>query len=250
MFELVELNGKVHQVSGESVTIGRHGCDLEFSGDEQMSREHARIWISANGIRLQDLDSTNGSRVNGDRVSGETHLKQGDIVEVGSTKLFVRISESVAPTVIAPSLKTSDTKPPLQNSGQANPKIQPPNPHQQPPNGFDNGLASSPRMPANPYHQNLGVRPKDRNICIILEILPALLGFFGIGWIYAGRIAVGGPMLFAGMVLGLMALILFLLTGGFAIFLYILCMPIMWFAIVVSAALLHRYTKSNEGMFV
>lgn len=68
---------------GESVQIGRsRSCDLSLRSPEA-SRRHAEISCGPGGWHVRDLDSTNGTYVNGERVS-ERALRPGDRIEIGS----------------------------------------------------------------------------------------------------------------------------------------------------------------------
>ena len=72
------------------VTVGRGGQnDLVLTGDEFASARHARIEVRGDGAWVQDLDSTNGTYVNGARVAGAQRLDAGDVVRVGETDLLV-----------------------------------------------------------------------------------------------------------------------------------------------------------------
>jgi hypothetical protein len=72
------------------VTVGRGGQnDLVLDGDDFASARHARIEVRGDGVWVQDLDSTNGTYVNGTRVAGAQRLDAGDIVRVGATDLLV-----------------------------------------------------------------------------------------------------------------------------------------------------------------
>ncbi|MEO5767576.1 MAG: FHA domain-containing protein [Polyangia bacterium] len=61
-------------------------CDLVLGG-EHVSREHAAFVRRADGIILQDLGSRNGLRVNGQPVSGERRLADGDAITMGTASL-------------------------------------------------------------------------------------------------------------------------------------------------------------------
>jgi hypothetical protein len=75
------------------VTVGRGGQnDLVLDGDEFASSRHARIEVRGDGVWVQDLDSTNGTFVNGSRVAGAQRLDDGDVLRVGETDL--RVEES------------------------------------------------------------------------------------------------------------------------------------------------------------
>jgi pSer/pThr/pTyr-binding forkhead associated (FHA) protein len=63
--------------------IGRgSACDLRLP-DHAISRQHARIRYAQGGWFLQDMDSTGGTFVNGQRV-GATRLNPGDSIQIGS----------------------------------------------------------------------------------------------------------------------------------------------------------------------
>jgi hypothetical protein len=85
---LEEGNG--FPVDSAPVTLGRGGQnDLVLDGDEFASARHARIEVRGDGIWVQDLESTNGTYVNGSRVAGAQRLDAGDILRVGETDLRV-----------------------------------------------------------------------------------------------------------------------------------------------------------------
>jgi len=64
-------------------TIGRElTCDMTL-GDETVSRWHASLERGPNGWLLDDLGSTNGTRVNGWRVSSPYLVRAGDLVSFG-----------------------------------------------------------------------------------------------------------------------------------------------------------------------
>jgi FHA domain-containing protein len=72
------------------VTVGRGGQnDLVLTGDEFASARHARIELRGDGVWVQDLESTNGTFVNGARVTGAQRVDDGDVVRVGATDLVV-----------------------------------------------------------------------------------------------------------------------------------------------------------------
>ena len=85
--------GDEFQLNSAPVTVGRGGQnDLVLEGDEFASARHARIEVRGDGAWVQDLDSTNGTYVNGARVAGAQRLDAGDVVRVGETDL--RVEES------------------------------------------------------------------------------------------------------------------------------------------------------------
>ncbi len=85
--------GGAFPLNSAPVTVGRGGQnDLVLEGDEFASARHARIEVRGDGVWVQDLESTNGTYVNGSRVAGAQRLDEGDILRVGETDL--RLEES------------------------------------------------------------------------------------------------------------------------------------------------------------
>lgn len=62
-----------------------------LADDDEISRSHARLAVDAGGTcAIEDLGSTNGTFVNGMRISAPRVLAEGDTIEVGGTSLVVR----------------------------------------------------------------------------------------------------------------------------------------------------------------
>ena len=61
-----------------------------LGGDPELSRRHARLTCRSGRLLIEDLGSTNGTRVNGRRIDGPTPLSAGDRVELGTTRIEVR----------------------------------------------------------------------------------------------------------------------------------------------------------------
>jgi pSer/pThr/pTyr-binding forkhead associated (FHA) protein len=82
--------GDEFPVNSAPLTLGRGGQnDLVLEGDDFASARHARIESRGDGVWVQDLDSTNGTYVNGARVMGAQRLDPGDVLRVGETDLRV-----------------------------------------------------------------------------------------------------------------------------------------------------------------
>ena len=79
--------GDVIEVTAPT-TVGRErGSGIQLDGDEFASSRHARIDLGLDGVSVEDLGSTNGTFVNGDRVTSKRLLKPGDVLRVGQTEL-------------------------------------------------------------------------------------------------------------------------------------------------------------------
>jgi hypothetical protein len=84
---LLLMGGKRLVVGPAGTTMGRsRQCDVMVD-DPNVSREHAQIRPRGGSWVLTDLNSTNGSRLNGRRVDHSEVLKPGDEIELGTTVL-------------------------------------------------------------------------------------------------------------------------------------------------------------------
>lgn len=72
-----------------ALTIGRDSNNDIHLEDRKLSRIHSQIEVIAGRCQIADLNSTNGTMVNGRRITTETWLQPGDEIEVGMTRLKV-----------------------------------------------------------------------------------------------------------------------------------------------------------------
>ena len=80
-----------HYSVGTSLWIGRgRGAGLRFPHDRKISRSHLQLDIDVDAVRLFDLESLNGTRVNGLPVR-VARLQSGDVIEIGLTVLLVHL---------------------------------------------------------------------------------------------------------------------------------------------------------------
>ena len=80
--------------SGDQFSIGRDAtCDLAIS-DMTVSRLHAQLERTPDGWLISDLESTNGTRVNGWRVRGKVPVHVGDLVSFGSLEVIFSASDN------------------------------------------------------------------------------------------------------------------------------------------------------------
>jgi len=119
----------------DELLIGRHADGAgRLADDDEISRSHARISLDRSGFcAIEDLGSTNGTFVNGLRITGPQTLSVGDTIEVGGTTLVVRelpipaterALKAVPPQPTSPPGSTSASPPanqatPLSSSGRS-----------------------------------------------------------------------------------------------------------------------------------
>lgn len=78
-------------LEGDRVTVGQHpSAQVGLASDRRVSRLHAVLERYATGWCIRDMESSNGTFVNGRRVWGERPLRPGDEVQVGRTRLVFR----------------------------------------------------------------------------------------------------------------------------------------------------------------
>jgi pSer/pThr/pTyr-binding forkhead associated (FHA) protein len=87
--------GRVFREVPAPVTIGREEGNLLRLNDERVSRFHAKVQLDSDDIILTDLESTNGTRVNG-RVVQIRRLRAGDRISVGRSLLLFGSNEEIA----------------------------------------------------------------------------------------------------------------------------------------------------------
>jgi DNA-binding NtrC family response regulator len=93
------------------LTIGRsRACEIMLD-DDKVSRYHARIDVSRGQLKLRDLNSRNGTRVNGQRIASEVVLLDGDRLQLGDSTARIEFTRdraySAEPSLIgaAPSFR-------------------------------------------------------------------------------------------------------------------------------------------------
>src|SRR5438874_4113062 len=86
--------GRVYRDLPIPVTIGREEGNGLRLNDERVSRYHAKVQMEDGDIILTDLDSTNGTRVNGTAVQIR-RLRAGDQVSIGRTLLLYGTMEEI-----------------------------------------------------------------------------------------------------------------------------------------------------------
>src|SRR5262245_25352606 len=108
--------GRVFRDLPLPVTIGREEGNVLRLNDERVSRYHAKVQVDTDDFILTDLESTNGTRVNGNVVQIR-RLRFGDRVAVGRSLLLFGSNEEIAARMA--SLAGSATKPSISSVGKA-----------------------------------------------------------------------------------------------------------------------------------
>ena len=164
-FQLIVRRGpqpnQSYELNKDIVTLGRDITNDIVINDPEVSRHHLRMTRGAGGFTIEDLGSTNGTFVNGQRLTGARPLRPGDMVGLGETvTLSYEVLASAAAgeggvqgTIASPSQRGAPAyQPPQYNQPPASPApYQPPQqpPAEQSPYGQPQA-AYSPVTPAQP----------------------------------------------------------------------------------------------------
>jgi hypothetical protein len=92
----------VFDLTKEVTMLGRDVTNDIPLGDAEISRQHARLTRTPGGMVLEDLGSTNGTFVNGDRLASPRVLRSGDLIGLGEnvTLGFEATAPEAAATVM------------------------------------------------------------------------------------------------------------------------------------------------------
>jgi FHA domain len=80
--------GDEWELDSSSLTLGRSSHnDIQLKRDEYASSSHARFEPRRDGVWVEDIGSTNGTYLNGIRLTRPKRLSSGDVVRIGETEL-------------------------------------------------------------------------------------------------------------------------------------------------------------------
>ena len=96
---------RTHQIEGDSLTIGRASTNAVEIHDAKASKEHCRVECVGDRWKVVDLESKNGTRING-AYKNKAWLEHGDTIEIGRAQIRFGL-EGAARTATAPSRATA-----------------------------------------------------------------------------------------------------------------------------------------------
>ncbi len=126
--------GKTFPLEVDVITIGREAGNTIVINDAEVSRKHTQLMLQGGKYVLSDIGSTNGTFVNGQRITGQHVLVPGEVISLGEqiNLLFeslaqidpnaTMLSSSARPAAVAPKPSTPPPAPapqPVQSVGYA-----------------------------------------------------------------------------------------------------------------------------------
>jgi hypothetical protein len=100
--------GKVYKLDNTDISIGREAASDVFVNDVEVSRKHARLLFQFGDYMVEDLGSTNGTFINGQRISGQQVLKPGDTLFLGENISLAFEETAFDPNAIRANLSQPD----------------------------------------------------------------------------------------------------------------------------------------------
>jgi pSer/pThr/pTyr-binding forkhead associated (FHA) protein len=167
MAKLVVLNegltGQSYELKVEKTTVGRVEDNAFHIPQGSISSHHCEIWLRGNDVVVKDLNSTNGTFVNGQQVTSEAVLKPGQTLRLGQVELRLDTGapgEAVSPApAAAPSAPKPPSKKPLEATMVISKGVSLEQLEQGPQGGFDTtkGVFTKKKNSANRYLIWVGV---------------------------------------------------------------------------------------------
>ena len=93
------MTGRTHELKVDKTTIGRVEDNTFQISEPSVSSHHCEIWLRGTDIVVKDLDSTNGTFINNEKVT-ETVLKPGQVLRLGQIEM--RLENDATATAAAP----------------------------------------------------------------------------------------------------------------------------------------------------
>jgi len=107
------MTGRTHELKAEKTTIGRVEDNTFQIAEPSVSSHHCEILLRGSDVFVKDLNSTNGTFINGDKVT-ESPLKVGQILRLGQIEMRL---ETDAPAPATASKKQTATQTMVMNRG-------------------------------------------------------------------------------------------------------------------------------------
>ena len=91
------MTGRTHELKAEKTTIGRVEDNTFQIAEASVSSHHCEILLRGNDVVVRDLNSTNGTFINGEKVT-ETVIKPNQILRLGQIEMRLETDAPPAPT--------------------------------------------------------------------------------------------------------------------------------------------------------
>lgn len=93
----VRYRGLSFPLNNDETTIGRSAYCSIIIDNPATSREHALLSWKGSRLTLQDLDSRNGVVLNGEKLTEQTIVQEGDVIKIGNEELLLDTYDPSSP---------------------------------------------------------------------------------------------------------------------------------------------------------
>ena len=91
------MTGRTQELKGEKTSIGRVEDNTFQIAEPSVSSHHCEVLLRGNDVVIKDLNSTNGSYINGEKIT-ERVIKPGQILRLGQVELRLETDAPAAPS--------------------------------------------------------------------------------------------------------------------------------------------------------
>lgn len=88
--------GRTYELKVETTSVGRVADNAFEIPEASVSSHHAEILQRGTTVVVRDLNSTNGTFINGERVTGEATLKPGQILRLGTVEMRLEMGDATS----------------------------------------------------------------------------------------------------------------------------------------------------------
>lgn len=94
MFVGEPFDGRTYEFEMEKTTVGRSSQSNLCLQDASVSGRHCEILVHGAEVIIRDLDSSNGTYVNGARVNGQAQVKNGQMIRIGNVNARLELADA------------------------------------------------------------------------------------------------------------------------------------------------------------
>ena len=139
------LDGRRFELDGE-IVLGREDATITLA-DEETSRRHAAIRVVEGAVVIEDLGSTNGTYVDGRRITTATTLSGGETIKMGQTIFHLEVEAEAEPEFDSGSTRIAQRPETLADPDRTTMRARPPLPPEPPADPDRTALRQRPRAP-------------------------------------------------------------------------------------------------------
>ena len=168
--------GQVIPLESSEMSLGRDTSNDIVIEDPEVSRRHARLFVQGNSYFIEDLGSTNGTSISGQRLAGPYQLQNGDMITLGehTNLVYEAVEADRPPTVNPPPREVPQAEPRRAPASTVQPAPPPPPYDAPPPRPVE--YYNPPNQPyVDPYQPAQAVPPARRGLSPLVITLLVLV---------------------------------------------------------------------------